>query len=122
MSADPHAPATSDSLEPIKRVKSAEQELDAKLSAFLESTKAEVDQLGREADDSVARVRIAGEKARDDLLAKTREDSEHEAALIVQMAETKAAQIKGKSPSDLAGEREPILDAVLGSFRAGGKK
>jgi vacuolar-type H+-ATPase subunit H len=121
MTADTHAPATSDSLEPIKRVKSAEQELDAKLAAFLESTRTEVDQLSREAEDSVARVRITAEKARDDLLLKTREDADHEAEMIVEMAQTKAAQIKGKSPSDLAGEREPILDAVLGSFRAGKK-
>jgi vacuolar-type H+-ATPase subunit H len=114
-------PTGNDSLDPIRRVKAAEDAAKARAQEFAARAKAELDALHHEAESLLAQVRAEEERAHERVLVVARLEAEEEAKKLVAAGKERATQIAGKGSDDLAKLREEILRTVLGEFRPKGK-
>jgi vacuolar-type H+-ATPase subunit H len=110
-------PATGDPLESIKRVTSAETEVETKVTGLRESVKSQLDALQRETETVLLQARTDAEREREATLAAARADGERDAEKILTEGSQRASAIHGKSPAELARQRDAILSAVLAEFR-----
>jgi vacuolar-type H+-ATPase subunit H len=111
-----------DSLESIKRVKSVESEAEARLSRLQEEIRQEMQTLTRESEELLLGARAESERSREQRLEGARVEADREAERLLSQGSARAEEIQGKSPEELASLREPILDEILGEFRAKTKR
>ena len=121
MSNEPASPG-SDSLETIKHVTAVEAELEAKLARLRESIKGQLEALQRETESQLLRARADAERERETVLTAARTEGDREADAIVADGAGRANAIRGKSPAELARQKEALLSAVLAEFRPPGKR
>jgi len=111
------APANvSDSVAALKRVKAAETEWDARLTAARQANEAELRRLREEADAAVKAAQAEADRERADRLEHARAETAGLSAEILsdgQKAAEAAARGEGRRPADKKGA---ILDVILGSF------
>jgi vacuolar-type H+-ATPase subunit H len=115
-------PAPGDSLEPIKNVTTVEAELEARVTRLRESIKSQLEALQRETESVLLRARADAEKERESVLAAAQADGDRSAKQILAEGAQRAGGIRGKTPDELARQKDPILRAILAEFRASGKR
>jgi|SRR5208282_1925047 len=113
---------TGDPLAPIKNVTSVEAEFDTKVAGLRDSLRTQLESIQRETESLVLRARADAERERETVLTAARVAADREADAIVAEGAVRAQSIRGKTPSELARQKEPTLSAVLAEFRSPGKR
>ena len=109
-------PAAPDSFEALKRVKAAETEWDAKLTAARSGFAAELERQRDDSDAAIKAAQVAADRTRAQAVQKARDAAEREAMQIVadgKRAAEQAASGAGKRPAD---RKDEILAVVLAAF------
>jgi len=114
-----HATAAPQNVESLKKVRQAEQQVEARLIQVKADVDAAIQRLIAEADAAVRSARTEGEKAREAALGDARNRADAEAAGILAEGRKAAQLIELKATQTVAAKREAVLGIVLGEFRSG---
>ena len=119
MTATPNpGPAAGESIEALRRLKAAENELDERRSTA-ESTGAERLRILRADAEQAFRVAKAEtERATTAAIETARKGLESEVAALVQAGSAEAARVASGSQVVVAALKPKLIDAVVGSFRS----
>lgn len=104
------------SIDALKRVRAAETEWEARVTAAKQDAGEAIARLKSSADDAVHAAQAAAEQERADKVQTARSEADREAIVILAdgaKAADAAAEGAGKRPADRA---DAILDAVLAGF------
>ena len=109
------------SVEPLRQLKAAEKEAEARVTTVRADVDRRLAELARETDEALAAARTAAQGEREALLARARADGEREAAEILKAGTQEAEAIRAR-PGLSARQKEALLGAVLGPLKGNGSR
>lgn len=115
---EPHAMATgSGPLDTLRQVKEAEEQFQARLAKLRADGQERLRRLREDAEAAVVAARADSQRAREELLARTRAHADEEAATLLAEGRRAAQAVEVGASQPVAARRDPVLDVVLGEFR-----